>query len=70
MREILRKIRAAVFRAFFSCIEVASRLFVGANNDILESTMLAVCQALETEKEYPAFQIKPKDTASIPILGG
>lgn len=36
----------------------------------MSSTALTVCQALENKSEYVSYQIKPKNTAEIPILEG
>lgn len=70
LREALKKFRAFAIRGFVHAVGAASRAFSRLHKNEMSGIMVDVCKAMETDDEYFAFQVRPKDTASIPILGG
>lgn len=68
MRERIKIVFIIFIRIFI--IKVLDFFTAILSNSHKKKTMLCICKAAESHEEYVSYQIKPKNTADIPILEG
>ncbi len=67
-------IKSLIKKLFYAYVKIVLKpvqfIFKIRSGNGMSGTALTICQALENKSEYVSYQIKPKNTAEIPIIEG
>lgn len=69
MKDRIKGLFVSSIRVYIFIISSLNKIF-SKKRDVLSSTMLYICKAIETKNKLVSFLVRPKNPESIPILDG